>query len=152
MEPMRWRMAMALAALTLVVANAQPAPQLDYECSASIKKLMPFDAEDPCVNSTAYSQLGSCADYINGNVTTPSAACCASSQDVWSKRPPCFCKVTFFSIFPDPGPSRALARPPLCNITDDLCSICPSYISALRSGKENLLFQRPNRSNACHRM
>ncbi|KAG0607800.1 hypothetical protein M758_8G056000 [Ceratodon purpureus] len=127
MATTRWRMAMALA--FLVVANAQS----DYNCSTSIKKLMPVNAEDPCANSTAYSQLGSCADFIDGNVSTPSAACCASTQSVWSKQPACFCKVTFFSIFSDPGPTRALARPPLCNITDDLCSICPSYTSALRS-------------------
>lgn len=123
---------MALA-MFLVVAGAQTAPSSEYSCSASIKKLHSVNAEDPCANSTAYSQLGSCGDYINGNVSTPSAACCASAQSVWSKLPACFCKVTFFSVFPDPGPTRALARPPLCNITDDLCGICPPYISALRS-------------------
>ena len=143
MATTRWRMAMALA--FLVVANAQS----DYNCSTSIKKLMPVNAEDPCANSTAYSQLGSCADFIDGNVSTPSAACCASTQSVWSKQPACFCKVTFFSIFSDPGPTRALARPPLCNITDDLCSICPSYTSALRSG-EWMLFERADWLSLCH--
>ena len=143
METMRWRMLMALAAF-LVVANAHPASASDFNCSGNFKNLEPF-SEDPCANSTAYTQLGSCGDFINGNVTTPSAACCASSQNVWTKLPACFCKVTFLSIFSDPGPARALERPAMCNITDDLCTICPRYIDGLTHSGKGLLFLKPNR-------
>ena len=125
----------------LTMANAQVAtgPPPGYNCTASIKTLpgvAPSGKKDPCANTTAYIQLGSCRAFIDGNVTTPSAACCESVQDVWSKYPACFCKVTFFSIFPDPGPAQALKRPQMCNITDDLCSICPSALASAQKDSE----------------
>lgn len=127
---MRWSvMIMAMVAL-LATASAQAAAASgSYNCAASIKTLpgaSPLQSgRDPCANTTAYTQLSSCRAFINGNVSTPSADCCASAHDVWAKNPACFCKVTFFSIFSPPGPARALERPHMCNITDDLCNVCP---------------------------
>ncbi|KAG0563786.1 hypothetical protein KC19_8G059000 [Ceratodon purpureus] len=138
---MKWSVVIALVTL-LAMADAQAvaAPQPAINCSASIKTLpgvSPLESgEDPCANTSAYSQLGSCGLFIQGNVSTPSAECCDNVQKVWSKFPACFCKVTFFSIFKDPGPVRALERPHLCNITDDLCDICPSTLYNYRKDYE----------------
>lgn len=122
----------ALVPMLLAMAEAQaPAPSVtrrDYNCSDRIA-LLPSPVHDPCTGTTAYAELGSCATFMSGNVTTPSAECCTSAKNVWSKSPACFCKVTFLSKFSSPGPALARARPLLCNITDDLCNTCPSYFT-----------------------
>jgi len=126
---------MMLALSFLVNAQRARAQLPDYNCSQSIAQQLNDPEKDPCGNTTAYSELGSCARYMAGNTTTPSADCCASVGNVWTSYPACFCKVTFFSKFPGDGPVLARARPALCNITDDLCSICPRSLSPFQSGK-----------------
>jgi serine/threonine protein kinase len=105
----------------------------DYGCAAGIPAKYKEPAKDPCADTMAYTQLGECTAFVQGNVTAPSPACCAAAQNVYANLPACFCKVTFFSIFPDPGPARGLERPHLCNITDDLCKICPAHFESIGS-------------------
>jgi hypothetical protein len=123
----------ALLFLMLQAAQAQQPPNSNCSAISSMSQQSSVPEKDPCSNTTAYSELGSCGRYMSGNVTTPSAECCASAHDVWASFPACFCKVTFFSKFPDDGPARALARPTLCNITDDLCSQCPGALAPFQS-------------------
>lgn len=107
------------------------------DCFASIAAKSKLPVTDPCGNTPAYSELGSCAGYMAGNTTTPTPECCTSVQDVWSKYPACFCKVTFFSKFPGLGPSFARARPQLCSITDDICHICPAHLGNVATDLQN---------------
>lgn len=125
---MRESLVMVLVATFLAMADAQSGAALpDYSCSANIANLTP-PQRDPCSNTTAYLELAACFQFLTtGNGSAPSTDCCESVQSVWFTLPACFCKLTFMSIFPGQGSVRARARPKLCNVTDDLCEICPKY-------------------------
>lgn len=98
------------------------------DCASSLKAKYKLTSDDPCQDTNAYNVLGTCGTFTGGNVSTPSAECCTGIQEVWAQWPACFCKVTFFSKFPHPGDARALSRPTLCNITADICNICPTFL------------------------
>ncbi|XP_024403529.1 uncharacterized protein [Physcomitrium patens] len=128
MQTMRFFVMLTSAVTFLFVVDAQaPAATPNYNCTNIITKLT-VPEKDPCTNTTAYANLGACSEFMNGTLDTPSSECCSSVDAVWSKSPACFCKVTFFSKFAEPGPERAILRPQLCNLNADLCSICPTYL------------------------
>lgn len=78
-------------------------------------------------------QLVPCLDYLQSNASTnplPSALCCQGLQQMAAESSTCFCDVTFYPP-PDLNISLLLqqAMPSYCNITTDLCLICPYYLN-----------------------
>lgn len=122
--------------LHVVTATALP----DYPCGENITKHGENLKNDPCSNTSAFSELSSCLDFVNTNRTLPSAECCGSVHDVWLQFPACFCRATFFEHgFGENSTYRFRARPLLCNLTADLCNLCPTYLFPHQYGKYALL-------------
>jgi len=83
--------------------------------------------------SQRIGQLVPCLDYLQSNASTnplPSALCCQGLQQMAAESSTCFCDVTFYPP-PDLNISLLLqqAMPSYCNITTDLCHICPYYLN-----------------------
>lgn len=113
-------------AIATAVANRLP----DYECGARMDALT-SPPNEPCQNTTARSALLTpCFLFLNHSSRLPSPECCAAVLDVWPLYPACFCFLTFFPpMVPDGGDRSAFhARPLLCNLTGDLCGVCPGLL------------------------
>ena len=122
---------MLVLLLHVVTAIALP----DYPCVANFTKRGENQVFDPCVNTSAFILLHSCQDFVEGKTALPSAECCGSVHNVWLQFPACFCRVTFFEHgFGGDSQPRFLARPLLCNLTADLCNLCPAYLYPHQSG------------------
>jgi len=120
-----YRVLFMLSLLHVTTALALP----DYPCSENITKRGEYPKIDPCSNTSAFSKLFSCLDFLNNNETLPSAECCSNVHVIWLQFPACFCRVTFFEHgFGVNSSSRFRARPLLCNLTADLCNLCPTYL------------------------
>lgn len=120
----------------MVTALALP----DYPCGENITKRGENLSIDPCVNTSAFSELSSCLDFVSNNRSLPSAECCDSVHNVWLHLPACFCRVTFFEHgFGRNSSARFRARPLLCNLTADLCTLCPTYLFPHQNGKHSLV-------------
>ncbi|KAG0618758.1 hypothetical protein M758_4G090000 [Ceratodon purpureus] len=122
-----------LLVIVLHVVTAVALP--DYPCGANLTARGEDHKFDPCVNTSAFILLHPCQGFIESNTTLPSAECCASVHDAWLQFPACFCRVTFFEHgFGGDSQPRFRARPLLCNLTADLCNLCPAYLYPQQSG------------------
>lgn len=102
----------------------------DYNCSAQMDKTTP-PTDGFCEETGAAAELiRQCIPFLNALATLPSMECCAGVHDVWSKWPACFCFLTFFPpMVPRGGDlSTHHAMPLFCNLTADLCSVCPNLL------------------------
>lgn len=127
---------LVLAILLHVVTAVRAVALPEYTCSENITQQGENLKSDPCSNTSAFTKLYSCLDFLNNNATLPSAECCGNVHDVWAEYPACFCRVTFFEHgFGENSSSRFRARPLLCNLTADLCGLCPTYLFPHKYGK-----------------
>lgn len=130
-----WGQRVLVILLQVVTAVALP----DYPCAANFVKRGENQLYEPCANTSAFVLLHPCQEFAEGNTTLPSADCCASVHDAWLRFPACFCRVTFFEHgFGGDSQPRFRARPLLCNLTADLCHLCPAYLYPHQSGNYRL--------------
>lgn len=91
-------------------------------CSSAVAQ-----SSDDCTPSLV--SLSPCLNYITGNETTPSSACCSQLASVAESDPKCLCMVLnggATSIGITVNKTQAMALPGACNVQTPPVSLCSS--------------------------
>ncbi|KAI4378558.1 hypothetical protein MLD38_016020 [Melastoma candidum] len=94
---------------------------------------LPWDraaAQPPSSCTPALASLSSCFNFISGNMTAPTPACCSQLASVVQASPKCVCSVLNGTGAPSFNQTLVLALPGACNVTTAPLGQCNAVANA----------------------